>query len=234
MAKKQRDLTLAEKKRFLKDYYAGRFSASVIENFDKTHSTSVKEIVEMFEWEMNIRKYDISSMTITEIKKMIKNQKKLTDGQISLYEKYSECTFPEVLQIGEERILKFEERKEEIQRCKEVARRYRADMEKVLSIDSLKKLEQVLKIHFKFVQTIQACCDDGSVDGYFFVGFPYCPEPECEEFSKDKELFDRFIASLEVHLKEQFLEAAIIASENEEDEHDPCGSVLHIKVKDRT
>jgi hypothetical protein len=110
-------MTQQERRMIVDNYRAGRMSAEEIKEYEAaTNGMPMEEIVSRLEEYFERKDYTVHTMTINELKKIVKYPGKVTEADRLKYEKYNGCSFEMVITLAEARTAVFDNNRENRQR----------------------------------------------------------------------------------------------------------------------
>lgn len=187
-------------------YHENKLSQSEIEMYENANGKPIQELIGIMEKQLELKKYSVSAMTITDARKLIAKQDAFSDSEMEKFEKVNQCSFAEVIKRVEEKVAEFEDRKKSRAMDKENYAKYAkyvSDIRNVFHIDVLEDLKRAVSMHFDSCRCISAKTGNGTVEADFLVGVPnYSEQSTIDTSLETDEEFNIFIELMCTHIAE--------------------------------
>lgn len=204
---KTKKLTSKEMEKIVKAYRSGCISKELVAALEEANNSPIADIIIDMEDYLNTRKYCVDSMTVTALKKLMKSHGRLTASERFTYEKYSGCSFEEVLTRAAGHIAAFEERKIQIQHAKEERQKQRIAFASAFSLDLVDEIEGELSKYFDKTTLLSSISNYDFATCHFMSAHPHfsaVPEPGNNAAATTGRSFAEFTESLLAAFKERF------------------------------
>lgn len=173
--KKSKKATQKQCKQLIKDYHSGKLSKEHIVVLERLNNKPIDKIISDLEKDFEIRKYSLPFMNVTDARKLLKIQNKLSLSEINKYEQFNQCSFTDVLKEASNIVSTFEARKEKMHQENNARQKQRSELYKAFSIDNIEEIELLLSRYFTKLTLLTACTGGDFAECHFIGYSPLVP-----------------------------------------------------------